>query len=249
VHAIPGIQAEAGTFHTRHDDIVRCVESQTRIERLLPKLIIGSCCGAVVLYLAAAGAVAAIYLIGITFALLVAKILTSIVQASVLEPIRNHRYKAAANQLAWRLDSANELALPACSWFAGAPGALGLSRDGRLLLVCRSSGYEELHLSSRQVADVRVNRNVAAFTSTSHSGHRIYGSSDSLLGAYVTGGRSTSITRVLESASLRIAYQLEINAAVLSIEIPFKDADLAENLCALIRRMQPRPITSNPNLL
>jgi hypothetical protein len=225
----------------RHPDVLRCVRQQERLEALVPKVVTAAIFGGTTAYLLLrAGGLTGGVLIGAALAFFAAAIVNAIVRVVLLQPSRRIRYGAAAKRLAARLESAADLSVPALSWFAGSPGALGVQRNGDLVVAARGTGYEQLRLSPRQIADVRVERDVAHVTSTRHSGRIVVGGfGGGLIGAHVLGGRSTSVTRAVEDVCIELAYQFEPNGAVGTIVVAFgADRCQAEATAALIRRLQ-----------
>jgi hypothetical protein len=244
--AVSHAQEQAGGLEPRrgHPDVMRCVRQQERLEALVPKLVMGLIFGGPAAYLLIrAGGLTGGVIIGAASAFFAAGILNAAVRIALLQPSRRIRYGAAAKKLAARIASDGDLSMPPMSWFRGSPGALAVSRDGSLVVAARGTGYEQLRLSPRQIADVRVERDVAHVTSTRHSGRTVVGGSGgALMGAHVSGGRSTSVTRTVEDVCIELAYQLEPNGAVGTIIVPFGDDRCrAEATAALIRRLQGQP--------
>ena len=63
--------------------------------------------------------------------------------------------------------------------------------------------------------------------------------SGGLFGGYTTGGHSCSITKMIETASFEIHYQLERNGSVYTSVIPFYgDRRGADDLCAATTRIE-----------
>jgi len=226
--------------HHRNPDVWRCVWQHERLEALAPKLVFGIIFGGTAAYLLLrAGRLTGGVIIGAALAFFVAGIVNAVVRISLLQPSRRIRYGAAAKKLAARIGSAGDLSMPTLSWFGHAPGALGVTSNGNLLVAARGTDYQQLRLVPSQIADVRVERDVTHVTSTRHTGRTVIGLGGGLIGGHVSGGRSTSVTRAVEDICLEVTYQLEPNSAVGSIIIPFgNDRQRAEATAALIRRLQ-----------
>jgi hypothetical protein len=225
-----------------NEDVRRCVEHQEWLERVVPRTVFWT------IFAAAALMVLSRYswqvtggaLIGLAVAFFVAKLAVAIVVAVVLEPSRNVRFRLAAKKLSSRLRAAGDLTCAPCTWYLGAPGAFALTAGGELFLVDRSTAYELLRLAPDQVAGVSVERNVTQVTQTRHSGRSVIGGlGGGLFGAWVSGGRSTSVSRDVEEASLEIRYQLEPNGLVGVAVVPFgADRRSADAACAMISRLR-----------
>jgi hypothetical protein len=179
-------------------------------------------------------------LIGGAVLLFVAKLAVGIACSLVLEPSRNLRFRSAAKKLSSRLERAAVLTCPPCSWYTGAPGAFAVTDQGELLLADRSSGYELLRLTPDQVAGVSVEREVTQVTRTRHSGRSIIGGvNGGILGGWVSGGQSTSVSHDIEKAYLEISYQLEPNGLARLAVVPFgSDRRGAMAACAMVSRLQ-----------
>ena len=237
----PPEQAADLEVRRRHPDVLRCVRQQERLEALAPKLVIGIIFGGTAAYLLLrAGRLTGGVIIGAALAFFAAGIVNAVVRIGLLQPSRRIRYGAAANKLAARIGSAGDLSMPALSWFSHAPGALGVTSNGHLLVAARGTDYEQLRLPPSQIADVRVERDVTHVTSTRHAGRTLVGGfAGGLIAGHVSGGRSTSLTRAVEGTCVVITYQLEPNSAVGTIIVPFgNDRQRAEATAVLIRRLQ-----------
>jgi len=221
-------------------DVLRCVLQQERLEAVVPNVITAVIFGGTTAYLLLrAGGLTGGVLIGAAMAFFAAAIVNTAIRVTLLQPTRRIRFGAAAKKLAARIGSTGDLSTPPLSW-PDFPGALGVTRVGDLVVAARGTGYKQLCLSPRQIADVRVERDVVHVTSTRHSGRTVLGGfGGGLIGAHVSGGRSTSVTRAAEDVCIELAYQLEPNGAVGTIVIPFgADRCQAEATAALIRRLQ-----------
>jgi hypothetical protein len=115
-----------------------------------------------------------------------------------------------------------------------------VTTGGELLLVDRSSGYRVLRLARDGIAGVSVEREVTQVTQTRDSGRSVIGGvAGGLFGGWVSGGRSTSVSRQVEEAYLEIRYQLEPNGLVGVAVVPFgADRRGADSACAMIARLQ-----------
>lgn len=224
----------------RNEDVLRCVVHQEWLELIVPRTVFWSLFGTAVLMLLSRYGwnVTGGVLIGAVGALIVARLAVTIAVGVVLRPSRNLRFRSAAKKLGSRLRAAGDLSCPPCTWYTGAPGAFALMKGGELLLADRSSDYELLRLSSDQIADVSVEREVTQVTQTRHSGRTVIGGvGGGLFGGWASGGRSTSVSREREEAYLEIRYQLEANGPVAVAVVPFgADRQAADSACAMIRR-------------
>jgi hypothetical protein len=166
----------------------------------------------------------------------------AVVVGVILQPSRNLRYRSAVKKLEGRLRGAADLTTAPCTWYTGAPGAFALTAGGELLLGDRSTGYELLRLTPDQIARVSVEREVTQVTQTRHSGRSVIGGvGGGLFGGWVSGGRSTSVSRATEEAYLEIRYQLEPNGLVRVAAVPFgADRRGADSACAMIGRLTIR---------
>jgi hypothetical protein len=227
----------------RNEDVRRCVVHQEWLERIVPRTVFSALFGTAVLMLLSRYSwhVTGGVLIGGVGALIVARLAVAIAVGLVLRPSRSLRFRSAAKKLGSRLRAAGDLSCPPCTWYTGAPGAFALTKGGELLLADRSSDYELLRLRPDQIADVSVEREVTQVTQTRHSGRTVIGGvGGSLFGGWVSGGRSTSVSRESEEAYLEIRYQLEANGPVAVAVVPFgADRRAADSASATILRARP----------
>ena len=223
-----------------NEDVRRCVVHQEWLERIVPRTVFWALFGTALLMLLSRYGwnVTGGVLIGAVGALIVARLAEAIAVGVVLRPSRALRFRSAAKKLGSRLRAADDLTCAPCTWYMGAPGAFALTKGGELLLADRSSGYELLRLTPDLIADVSVEREVTQVTQTRHSGRTVIGGvGGGLFGGWVSGGRSTSVSRDLEEAYLEIRYQLKANGPVTVAVVPFgSDRRAADSACAMIRR-------------
>jgi hypothetical protein len=224
----------------RNEDVLRCVVHQDWLELIVPRTVFWSLFGTAVLMLLSRYSwhVTGGVLIGAVGALIVARLAVAIAIGVVLRPNRNLRFRSAAKKLGLRLKAVGDLSCPACTWYTGTHGAFALTKGGELLLADRSSDYELLRLTPDQIAGVSVEREVTQVTQTRHSGRTVIGGvGGGLFAGWVSGGRSTSVSREREEAYLEIRYQLEANGPVAVAVVPFgADRRAADSACATILR-------------
>lgn len=224
----------------RNDDVLRCVVHQEWLERIVPRTVFCALFGTALLMLLSryGWRVTGGVLVGGAGALIVARLAVVIAVSAVLRPSRNLRFRSAAKKLGSRLSAAGDLSCRPCTWYTGSPGAFALTKGGELLLADRSSDYELLRLTPDRIADVSVEREVTQVTQTRHSGRTVIGGvSGGLFGGWVSGGRSTSVSREVDEAYLEIRYQLEANGHVFVSVVPFgSDRRAADSACSMIRR-------------
>jgi hypothetical protein len=219
--------------------VYRSVEHQEWLERVVPRITFWTIFGTGVLMLLqryhwhVMGGV----LVGGFVALILARLAVGGAGA-VLALVRRVRFGSAARRLRAMLMQAADLTTPPCTWYTGAPGAFALDAGGELVLVDRSTRYEVLRLARADIADVSVERDVTQVTTTRHSGRSMIGGvGGGFFGGWVSGGRSTSVSRNLEQAYLEIRYQLQASGLVSTSVVPFgSDRREAEAVCAMIRR-------------
>lgn len=232
---------EVSGFDARsHADVLRCVRQHETLEALAPKVVTAVIFGGTTAYLLLrAGELTGGVLIGGALAFFAAGVVNMAIRVTLLQPARRIRFGAAAKKLAARIGSAGDLSMSLLSW-PDCPGALAVTRAGDLVVAARGTSYEQLRLGPSQIADVRVERDVAHITRTRHGGRTLVGGiGGGLMGAHISGGRSTSVTRAVEDVCIELAYQLEPNGAVGTIVVPFgTDRCRAEATAALIRRLQ-----------
>jgi hypothetical protein len=220
--------------------IRKCVDHQEWLERVVPRIAFWTILGTALLMLLqryhwhVTGGV----LMGGLVALILARLAVA-AAGFVLSVVRRLRFGSAARKLRTVLIKAADLTSPPCIWYTGAPGAFGLTAAGELLLVDRSTGYELLWLRPDQIAEVAVEREVTQVTSTRHTGRSVIGGAGGgVFGGWVSGGRSTSVSRNIEEAFLEIHYQLEVNGIVRVAVAPFgSDRRGAQAACAMIQRL------------
>lgn len=121
---------------------------------------------------------------------------------------------------------------------------MALSQSGEVLLIDRSTGYGILRIPHSQIADVQVKRSSQVVTDTHHSGRTTLGGLGGSFGmAYTMGGRSSSVSRTVDSYVLELRFQPERNGAVRTAFVPGGgDHRVVEELCAMIRRLEPAPL-------
>lgn len=171
----------------------------------------------------------------------IAGIVIKVVETLFLSPMRNLRYRAVAQRLLVAVRSVPQTVSQSLSWHSGAPGALAVTQRGDLVIVDRSTNYEELWLRPSQIVNVSVEREATHITNTKHSGRFTLGgaSSGGLLGGYTFGGRSRSTTRTVETAFLEIRYQLERNGIAYTTVVPFgNDRRGADALSATLNHLE-----------
>lgn len=224
-----------------NEDVRRCVEHQEWLERVAPTTVFWAVFGTAVLMLLSRSSwqVTGGVLVGGAIALFVAKLAVAIVVAIALEPSRNVRFRLAAKKLSSRVGAAADLTSAPCTWYLGSPGAFALTTGGELLLVDSSSAYELLRLAPDQIAGVSVEREVTQVTQTRHSGRSVFGGmAGGFFGGWVSGGRSTSVSRNYEAVHLEIRYQLAPNGLVRVAVVPFgEDRCGADAACAMVARL------------
>lgn len=223
-----------------HPDALACVEQSEKLSRFVPLGILAVLVGlpvlSALLRFQLGGAI-----IGGLIMFVVAGFVIKLVEKLILSPTRSVRYKAVAGRLATAVQSVPTSVSQWRSWWAGAPGALAVTQRGELVIVDRSTNYEELWLHPGQISNVSVEREATQITNTRHGGRFTLGgaSSSGLFGGYTFGGRSSSVTHTVETAFLEIRYQLERNGMTYTTVIPFgSDRRGADALCATITRLE-----------
>lgn len=226
---------------TAGDDVMRCVASQERLERILPRAaFVAVWCVFAIRTLADQRRDVPAAIIGAIFTFFVAKLVVRGVRALILESSRRIRYDRAAARLRSQLQVSDDLVVGPLSWTIGAPGAMAMTRSGEVVILDRAHEYAPLRLVPDQIADVRVERQSQQFTQTHHGGRTsLMGLGGSFGAAYTMGGASTSVTSTVENYALEIRYQLEKNGPVSTITVPGgSDRRVVEELCATIRRLE-----------
>lgn len=221
--------------------LLYCVSNQERLEQLLPKAA----------YLIIFGIFALLTLsnehrdmlgmiIGAIFTFFIAKLFVRGVRGLILEPMRRIRYDRVATRLRLQIQASGDIAVGPFSWTLGAPGAMGMTSSGELIIVDRGHAYEPLKLLPHQIADVRVECNSKQFTQTLHSGRTtLAGFGKSFGMGYTMGGSSTSVTNTINEYFLEIRYQAEKNGMVATVVVPGgRERRVVEELCATIKRLQ-----------
>lgn len=223
------------------EDLMRCVASQERLERILPR--------AAFLAVWSVFAIREIAdrhsdilgtIIGAILTFFIAKLVVRGVRAIVLESSRRIRYDRAATRLRAQLQASNDIAVGPFSWTIGTPGSMAMTRSGEVVILDHAHRYAPLRLAPHQIADVQVERQSKQFTQTHHSGRTsLVGLSGSFGAAYTMGGASTSVTQTVENYALEIRYQLEKHGPVSTVTVPGgSDRRVVEELCATIRRLE-----------
>ena len=222
-----------------NDAILATVAQTEQINRFVPLGIIALFCALPALSALLTGRVGTAIFNGV-IGFIIAGIVIRIVNAVVLQPMRNLRYKAAAKTLGGQMQALAEPVVQWFSWWTYAPGALAITRAGQVVIVDRSTDYTHLWLARDRIVNVTVEREATQITNTKHGGRFTFGGvSGGVLGAFTTGGRSKSTTTTIETAFVEIRYQLERNGPVYTSVIPFAgDRRGAEQLCAQITRLE-----------
>lgn len=227
-----------------HPDALASVEQMENVSRIVPLAILVVLVGLPVLSSLVRLRIGAA-LIGGIIMFIVAGFVIRIVEKLVLSPMRSVRYKAVAGRLAAAVQAVPETVSQWLSWWRGAPGALAVTQRGDLVIVDRSTNYEELWLHPSQISNVSVEREATQITNTRHGGRFTLGgaSSSGLFGGYTFGGRSRSVTQTVETAFLEIRYQLERNGMTYTTVVPFgNDRRGADELCATLARLDHRGV-------
>ena len=223
------------------ESVLSCVESQEKLESLVPRGIYVVVVGVPFLLAAAvSGGIGTEVLLITAMCFIAARILIWAAKRLVLQPSRRIRFESAATKLRNFLHKSDNLALGPYSWTYGAPGAIGISEAGEITVADRATGYQLLHILPHQIGGVSVEREARHITHTRHSGATTIGAFGSSFGVAQTfGGRSTSVTETIEQFFLEIRYQLRKNGEVSTVVVPCgpvrKDA---EELCVAIRRLE-----------
>lgn len=222
-----------------NDAVLKLVIDTENTEKMVPKAILAVLVGVPVVLVLLSGHPLGAVIDGILF-FLIAGLVIRLVNRFVLRPMRNKRYAEAAAMLASQMKSLPQPASMWRSWFEFAPGALALTRSGKLVIADRSTDYTHLWLSPEQIVNVSVEREATQFTNTKHSGTYTFGGvSQGMFGAFTTGGRSKSVTTTVETAFLEIRYQLERNGSVYTSVVPFDtDRRGADDVCIAIKRLE-----------
>lgn len=223
-----------------NDDIRATVDQMEKLTRMTPLAILAVLVGLPVVSSLLDGSIGKALLSGVIM-FIVAGFVIRLVDALVLSPMRNIRYKGAAKRLEAQVQALSEPITLWRSWWTGAPGALAITRPGHVVIVDRSTNYDHLWLAKDQIVNVSVEREATQITNTKQSGRISLGgvSNSGFFGGYTTRGRSRSVTQTVETAFLEIRYQLERNGSVHTSVIPFgSDRRAADELCAAVTRIE-----------
>lgn len=232
--------APTATRIKSYPDALACVEQTEKISKLVPLAILGVLVGLPMLSSLLSFRLGEALFSGIIM-FLIAGVVIKIVDAVILSSMRAVRYRGVANRLAAAVQAVPTAVSQWRSWWQGAPGALAVTQRGDLVVIDRSTNYEELWLHPSQISNVSVEREATQITNTRHGGRFTLGgaSSSGLFGGYTFGGRSRSTTHTVETAFLEIRYQLERNGMTYTTVIPFGDDRRgADALCATISRLE-----------
>jgi hypothetical protein len=233
--------AQPVQFYRISEAISTCVESQEKLERIVPNAIYLLVVGVPFLVGAAlSGEVTWTVMLNTAFCYIGARILVWAARNAVLQPSRRIRFDRAATKLREFLHANNNLALGPYSWTHEAPGGIGISDAGEIIVANRATGYHMLRILPHQIGDVSVEREARHITHTRHSGGTTVGAFGGSIGVAQTfGGRSTSVTETIEQFFVEIRYQVRKNGEVSTIVVPCgpvrKDA---EELCVAVRRLE-----------
>ncbi|WP_376965134.1 hypothetical protein ABNQ39_29955 [Azospirillum sp. A26] len=173
---------------------------------------------------------------------LICGLIIKVAEKIIVRPMRYVRYKAAAQVLQTQMQSLREPASLWRSWFLTVPGALAITRGGHLVIVDRSTDYNQLWLNRQQIVSVSVEREATHIAKTSHGSSLSFGwvSGGGFLSAWTMGRRSTTRIRTVETAFLEIRYRFEQNGAVYTAVVPFgEDRRGADELLAAIMLLEP----------
>ncbi|MBU3077752.1 hypothetical protein [Sphingomonas quercus] len=223
-----------------YPEALDCVQKTEKMMQVVPGLVVLVLVGLPVLSELAHLRVSSAITIGVIM-LIIAGFVAKGVTRFILSPIRTTRYKAVANQLAEGVRAIPASVSQWRCWWEGAPGALAVTQAGDLVIVDRSTNYEELWLRPSQLAHISVEREAVQITNTKHGGRFTLGgaSRGGLFGGYTFGGKSRSVTHMQETAFLEIRYQLERNGMTYTSVIPFgADRRGADALCATLVRLE-----------
>ncbi|KRA83019.1 hypothetical protein [Altererythrobacter sp. Root672] len=157
--------------------------------------------------------------------LIMAGIIIWIVDAVVLNPLKNSRFRFVAKTLLADMCAMPQAVSQTLSWYSPVPGALVVTQRGNLVIVDRSTNYDEIWLHPSQVLNVSVEREETFVTNTKHGSSFSLGSVSPgwMFASYNSRSKSKSVTHKLETAFLEIRYQVERNGAVHTAVIPFGD--------------------------
>jgi hypothetical protein len=223
-----------------NDDIGRCVESQEKLERLLPNAVYMVVLGLPILVSLVRGRDGLALILQAVIFFFAAKLIVWGVRGLFLQPSRRIRYDRATKTLRARLQAGEDIAVGPLSWTIGAPGAMGMTRSGKIIILDREHGYVPLQLMPNHIADVKVECNSQEFVETHHSGRTTVGGFGKSFGmGYMMGGRSTSVAQKVNEYFLEIRYQIEKNGPVATVVVPGgAERRVVEELYATIRRLE-----------
>lgn len=223
-----------------HPGALACVNQTEMLERYVPLGIMAVFVGYPVLGSLVNFGIGTAIVTGL-IGFVVGGFVVRIVRKLVLQPVRAMRYKSVAGTLAGSLQTAPTAVAQWLSWYLGSPGALAVTKRGDIVIVDRSTGYQELWLTPAQIAHVGVEREATHITNTKHGGRYTLGrvSGSGIFSAYTFGGRSQSITQTVETAFVEVRYQFERNGPTYMAVIPFGDnRRAADALCATLSRLE-----------
>lgn len=222
------------------EDVLRSVETHVKREGVAPKIAYGAIFALPTLLTFLSDGLSFETLVTAVITFFGARLALFLTRKIYLEPSRDRSFDRAAKKLKTSIETAYGPGVQTYSWSLYAPGALGLTPTGHVIVTANSTNYRMLALSPSQIADVRVERRAEVITQTRHSGSTGVGFvGKSFAVGQSFGSRSTSISQTIEYYALELRYQLERNGKIYTLIVPGGSSrTTVEEICTAIRRME-----------
>lgn len=235
-----GRPQEISSSATVGEGVLRCVETVAGRESLAPKIVYSVVFGLPLLLSLLENGLGFETIFRGIIGFFGAKLVMFLVRKVYLEPSRERSFDGAAKRLKASIASDYGPGVQTFSWSLHAPGALGLTSGGQVVVSALETGYRTIAISPSQIADVRVERRAEVITQTTHSGSTGVGFlGKSFAVGQSFGGRSTSVSQTIEYYALEIRYQLEKNGKIHTLVVPGGSSrTTVEEICVAIRRLE-----------
>lgn len=222
------------------EDVRQCVETHVRRENMARRIVFTVVFGVPVLISFLKDGLGFEFITTAILTFFGSKVALFLVRKVYLEPSRDRAFERAAERLKGLIGTNYGPGVQTFSWSHPAPGALGLTSAGQVVVSAASTDYRAVAISPSQIADVRVERRAEVVTQTKHSGSTGVGFlGKSFAVGQSLGGRSTSVSQTIEYYALELRYQLEKNGKIHSVVVPGGSSrTTVEEICTAIRRLE-----------
>ncbi len=223
----PLMEQDAATAET--------VRSQLNRERVVTIVLMVLCAAAVVPSLVHEGIVAGIFAAVVMFFMF--GLLHWLARVAVFQPMRLVRFGTCVNTMT-ELAQRHLALVKYCSWKTPLPRFIAIEPGQRALFIeGPDTDYYALVVRPHQIVETKIEREQTVQTTTKHGSRWTYGFGSSGFG-FISGARSKSMSKVIETAFLEISVVLNAATPPVRVVFPFGEQRRdAEDWVLAIRHM------------